>query len=200
MPLGVVVSSIGIGHRPQRRESLSRLLLAEDLPGPGWAVVAQRTYRSGAGGKRPEAKRARRTGEMGATRYFRLRQSHSGRSASIWMWPFASSVDAQQGLAGLHLIRNPCARAIPVAERRVDDVEVEDIDDAWLYEVVAKGRSGWTFQRVIGGTVDRNIFIVHATERTGEGWPWEEVVQVATAQSQKLKESPALDSDEHRKG
>jgi hypothetical protein len=187
--LGFVISSLGVGHRQQRREALSWLLEAEDLPGWRWALISQRTYRSGVGGKSDMAKRARQTGAMAAVRTFRLRQSLTARSVTIWLWPFASSADAEEALPGFakRPIRNPNSLVTPVSRREVHDVEVNDVNHPWVYEVLTRGPSGQASEKWIGGTVDEVVFIVQAVERAGSGWPWNDVAEVARTQSRKLR-------------
>ena len=117
-------------------------------------------------------------------------QPSSGRFATIQVMPTRSSSYAESAVRTLNkgLVLNPRARGIVVTERVVEHIAVETVDHPWLYEQLTEGANGSSSIKYVAGTVDAAIHVVTAgSESRDGGWPWEDVVQVASAQSQKLK-------------
>jgi hypothetical protein len=78
-----------------------------------------------------------------------------------------------------------------IDERKVDDIEVDGVTHPWVYEQLTKGLNGVGTIKFIGGTVGELVFVVQASERAGTGWPWQDVIEVAQAQSGKLRQLPS---------
>ena len=169
-----------IGPQAARRESLSMLLETSQLPGAGWAVLDQRSWRTGFTSKTGEAaRRARRARRFSAIRSFEL------AAESRWVWvevmPFATAADAEAVLPRLPtlIVSNPRAKVTVTGERRLGPDEVADMAEyPFVYEQATSGEQGPSASRYAAGTVGHVVFIV-ATSEYGEGWAWAEVASVA---------------------
>jgi hypothetical protein len=172
-----------IGPKAARRESLSMLLEPLQLPGNGWTLLDQRSWRTGYTSKPSEAgRRARRARTFSAVRSFEL------AAESRWVWievmPFAVAADAEAVLSSLPtlFVGNPRAKVTVTGERRLDHAEISEIADyPFVYEQLTSGERGPSASRYAAGTVEHVVFIV-ATSEYGEGWPWAEVASVAASQ------------------
>lgn len=171
-----------IGPKSARRESLSMLLESSQLPGAGWTVLDQRSWRTGFTSKTGEAaRRARRARRFSAIRSFEL------AAQSRWVWvevmPFATAVDAEAVLPSLPtlIVNNPRAKVTVTGERRLGPDEVAEMAQyPFVYEQATAGEHGPSASRYAAGTVGHVVFIV-ATSEYGEGWSWAEVASVAAS-------------------
>jgi len=172
-----------IGPKAARHESLSMLLEPSQLPGAGWTLLDQRSWRTGFTSKPSEAaRRARHARRFSAIRSFEL------AAASRWVWvevmPFATAADAEAALPSLPtlFVSNPRAKVTVTGERRLEPDEIAEMADyPFVYEQTTSGEHGPSASRYAAGTVRHVVFIV-ATSAFGEGWSWTEVASVAASQ------------------
>lgn len=187
-----------IGPRAARRDSLAMLLEAAQLPGTGWTVLDERSWRTGFMSKPTEAaRRARRARTFSAIRSFEL------GTESRWVWievmPFAAPADAEAVLPSLPalFVSNPRAKVTVTGERRLEPDEIAEMADyPFVYEQATTGEHGPSAARYAAGTVEHVVFVV-ATSGYGEGWSWAEVASVAASQADRIKNviAASLDAD-----
>jgi hypothetical protein len=71
-------------------------------------------------------------------------------------------------------------------EERVEGPDILEITEPWFYEQRTLGPLGPGTGRLLGGSVDDVAFIV-AASGPDEGWPWTDVIPVASALAAKIK-------------
>ena len=179
------------GPQSLKRTSLAMLLDDEDLPGDGWKVLGQGSWRTGFAARPSDAARRARH----ARTFTAIRNFHQS-GASRWCWieviPFVSQSDAEAVLADLPsiFVRNPGIKGTITQERRVSPHDApEAAAYPFVYEYAVISKYGESFPRMIGGVVDRILFLVSTSEYGAglAGWSWQEVVDVASLQSVKIE-------------
>ena len=58
-----------------------------------------------------------------------------------------------------------------------------------FYEYEVSINHAHTSVKVIAGAVDRVTFVVCCSQGTGAGWPWMDVVAIASSQAKRIEES-----------
>jgi hypothetical protein len=71
-------------------------------------------------------------------------------------------------------------------EGKVASQNVPEVAEPWFYEQRTFGRLGPGTGKFIGGNIADVVFLVASSGR-GDGWPWEDVIAIASAQAVKLK-------------
>jgi hypothetical protein len=94
-----------LGPKPGADRSLKILPSTADMPGDGWRLLDERTFRTGRMGRATEyGKRARKLGSLTAIRSFE-------QKANRWLWaeviPLANEEDAAAALNEARIVRNP---------------------------------------------------------------------------------------------
>jgi hypothetical protein len=118
-------------------------------------------------------------------------RSFTNPESTRWLWievlPLASTTDAQLMVPELHrgFVPNP-AKVKVLHEEKVASQDVPEVAEPWFYEQRTIGRMGPGTGRFIGGNIVDVVFLVAASGR-GEGWPWADVIAIASAQAVKLK-------------
>lgn len=176
----------GLGAKPNAKESLSKLIGAEDLPGDGWRVTDERTWKTGH--VEPTAQwsaAARDQGSITAWRSFE--QPATGR----WIWaevvPLASSSDAQEAFTTLPtlLLKNTRAEVTVVAENALPLPEISSATVGWAHTQETDGRRGPGDAFYLAASVDGVIAITAASGLRG-AWTFADVIAVMTEQCRRL--------------
>ena len=125
--LGMRLSMMGLSHRRERKRSLSWLPDTHDLPGKGWVITSEGTWRPGIGKKSEASKQSRQSGMMIAASSFSQPSTRLWANASVF--PTASPSDAQPWLPTLNkrIVPSPHARVKIVAERMVEDIQAIEL-------------------------------------------------------------------------
>ncbi len=178
-----------IGPKPNGSASKALLLDCEDLPGEGWRVLNERTWRAGTiGPSTPWGDRTRAAKNIVAWRSFE--QS----AAKRWLWlevaPFVSQDDALSALEGFSsndLLKNLRADVAVTTQRSVTDIEVPGIDAVCLIEQDTNGPRGDGKAQMLLGVVDTKV-VVAAFASLGDLWPREQITSVALSQAKRLND------------
>ncbi len=129
--------------KPGARQVLARVVTVDDLPGGGWSVIDERTWRSGV--SVPATKWGRRARAAGSVTAWR---SFEAVAARQWCWvqvmPLVSEPDALSALEGIgdRLLRNLRAEVTLLREH---DVAIEAFPGAgrvWAHEQHTIGPDG----------------------------------------------------------
>jgi hypothetical protein len=160
------------------RRSVALLPTTSELPGDGWTVLAQRTWRTGRLGPRFEAgNRAAAAGSVTAWRSF------ENAARTRWLWvqiiPMASEVDAQIALekSSESGMRNRRAEVTLVEELEVPSPSIPGIGARWALEHHVSSPNGERVNLLMGGSVGRVVFRLQASGWID--WSWDEVGAVA---------------------
>lgn len=177
-----------IGRKPDTALVLAMLVEPNDLPGERWAVIDQRTWRTGQTPNPSEAAiRAREAGSVTAWRSFEQ------KGASRWLWvqvtPTVSEEDARAFIADMpnRFLKNLHAKAVVTSEHAVEDVEIPGADDVWCFEQATTGKDGDSIAMYAAGRVGPLVFAVAASSLDG-GWDWQAVTAVVAKQAERLSE------------
>lgn len=178
-----------IGGRAARAHPRAMLVERVELPGTGWEVKGERSWRTGAWGTSPSeaGRRARQHRSFSANRLFE--QSGAPRWVSVQVVPCGSVSDAEAAVPDLQsrFMPNPKTRVAVAREGVVAAVEVPEVPHPWVYEQLTTGMpEGPTATRYIGGNVENVVFIVACTGYE-EAWPWTEVSVIASLQAAKVR-------------
>jgi hypothetical protein len=178
--LGFVAAQLA--SRPGARQALARVLSAGDLPGDGWSVIDERTWRTGiAGPATGWGRRARAAGSVTAWRSFQA------ASAQRWCWdqvvPLVSAADALSALdeAADRGIGNPRAS---VTVTRGHDAGIGAFPGAGnvrAREQHTTGPGGDGVAMMLAAACGTYLIVV-----SGSGspqWTWEEMISVARRQA-----------------
>lgn len=178
-----------IGRKPDKARVLAMLVEPHDLPGERWAVLDQRTWRTGQTPNPSEAAmRARNAGSITAWRSFEQ------KGASRWLWaqvtPTVSDEDARAFIVDLpsRFLKNLHAKVVVTSEHDVEDVEIPGADDVWCYEQATTGKLGDSIAMYAAGRVGTLVFALSASSPAG-GWDWQAVTPVAAKQADRLSEA-----------
>jgi hypothetical protein len=169
--------------------SLAMLLNADDLPGPGWGIVEERTWPTGQ--LDPESEKSRRALRHGGITAWRsLGQAAPLRSAWVEVVPYASAEDAELSLRQVprYFVGTLRPGEAVMAEQVIEDRCVPGVSDTWILEKSTTGPEGDSLARYVGGTVDRILFLTCFSGR-GEWWPWDGVLDLATLQSERVRQA-----------
>lgn len=162
-----------LAPKPGARRVLERVVTVHDLPGDGWRVMDERTWRTGVSGQATEwGRRARAVGSVTAWRSFEL-------AARQWCWvqvaPLASESDALAAIEGVgdRLLGNLRGKAAVVRER---DVQVDPFPGAsrvWAHEQHTSGPTGPGVSKMLAAAAGTHLIVVCASG--SPEWEWEAV-------------------------
>jgi hypothetical protein len=175
-----------IGRKEERVRSLGMLLGPTDLPGKGWVLQTERSWRTGASGHATdEYRRAHRLGLYSAVRTFK--QGDTSRSLLMQLMPFESQDDAASSMSQIpnRLSPNPKARVQVMQEQAVEYLDVPGVGHVWAFEQRVLGQMGPSATRYISGNVDNVVLLLQCTA-LGDGWPWADVMEIAGSQAGKI--------------
>jgi hypothetical protein len=187
--LGFIAAQLA--PRPGARQALARVVTADDLPGDGWRVLDERTWRTGMSGPATGwSRRARAAGSVTAWRSFEAVPMRR------WCWvqvvPLVSEADALSALGGVgnRGIRNLHARVTVVREHDVDIGAFPWAGKVWAHEQHTTEPDGSGVALMLAAVCGAYMIVV-----SGAGapeWTWDEMVPVAARQAALL---PALARD-----
>jgi hypothetical protein len=171
-----------LGRKAGARDALACLLGVEGLPGAGWRVLDERTWRTGvAGHATPWGGRARAAGSVTAWRSF---QDAAGRR---WVWvqvmPLVSAQDALDALGGIgdRLLGNARATVKVVREHDVEVVPFAGASAVWAHEQHTAGHDGEGVSLLLAGVVGVSVVVVCASGSAA--WDWGAVSGLAARQA-----------------
>ena len=174
-----------LGRKAGARERLACLLTVLDLPGAGWRVLDERTWRTGvAGPVTPWGGRARAAGSVTAWRSF---QDAAGRR---WVWvqvmPLVSAQDALEALGGIgdRLLGNARATVKLVREADVEVAPFAGASAVWAHEQHTAGPGGEGVSLLLAGVVAVSVVVVCASG--SPAWDWRAVSELAARQADHL--------------
>jgi hypothetical protein len=178
----------GERHRSaETARSLAMLLGTEDLGGPGWTVVEERTWPTGE--LDPASDKSRRALDAGGITAWRsLAQPEPPSSAWVEVVPYASAEDAVRSLRQVprYFVGTSKPGEEVTAERVVEDRTLPGVRDTWMFEKAATGPEGAVVTRYAGGTVDRILFLTCLSGAEGR-WSWPDLVDLATRQAARVR-------------
>ena len=181
-----------VGPKRGSRGALERLLSVGELPGAGWKVIDQRTWRTGLGGRSAWQANARAVGSLTAWRSFE--QANASRYLWVQVTPLASPADAEQALADLeeHALANPRFGDV-VGERRTVSLPLHDVVATGVEQdiIAASGTSTTLTIPVVNGAT---LAVLCASGSGSGGWAWPDVVALAEAQYARLDAAPGSSS------
>ncbi|MEY9860074.1 hypothetical protein ABH935_005710 [Catenulispora sp. GAS73] len=167
--------------KPGARQMLARVVTVDDLPGGGWAVVDERTWRTGVTGPATEwGKRARAARSITAWRSFELANRQ-------WCWvqvmPLASESDALQAIevVGDRGLRNQRSQVTVLQERVVEIDPFPGAGRVWAHEQHTSGPVGNGVARMLAAAVGSHVIVV-----SGSGspeWTWDMLLALARRQA-----------------
>jgi hypothetical protein len=180
-----MVSSLA--HAKDSPLTRAMLLTSDELPGAGWVVSRDIAYAVGAGRRKTaEIKPARQSSGITVFRSFRNDNAHL-----LWssLTCFASPNDAKSSsLTALEdAVRNPRPGYSVTSSRRVAQADLPDqLRDMVVSEAHFPGpsESGST---VLVAYPPGNILVVLNSTRHRGASPWEKVVQIVSAQVNKIE-------------
>lgn len=172
-----------LGRKPQGAETLRSLIEVFDLPGAGWEVVDQRTWRTGRQQpNEPWAKRAAASGSVTAWRSF--------RAADRWLWtqlvPLASASDSQTALRTLPAgsLKNRQATVVVESESEVPGIAVAGADVTWAYQQHTSGHRSAGTTLLLAWTTGPHLVVSSASGQPA--WNWDELTTLAARQRARL--------------
>ena len=176
------------GSRADKNFSQSVALDVTDLPGTGWEILARRHWRTGSRG-RPRNDVTDRAHEGGT---FTTWRSFEQKTHRRWVWaevfPVLDSADASGLVPHLRslLVTNPRPQAKLISEGTINLSESVPENETWAYEQVTEGPGGTGSLRLIGGHVDKIVYILGCSA-FDPGWTWPEVMRFASLQASKIQ-------------
>lgn len=176
-----------LGPKPGADRSLKMLPSVADMPGDGWRLLDQRTFRTGRMGRATEyGNRARKLRSVTSMRSF----EQVGHSR--WLWaeviPLANEEDAAVASDdSLLVVRNPGVTV--TNEHPVTGVSVPGSSSVWAYEQESTGPVGNGVSLCLRGTAGSIIFVVMASG-FAESWRWDDVVSIASLIVARISEPP----------
>jgi hypothetical protein len=176
-----------LGPKPNGSASKALLLDREDLPGEGWRVLDERTWRAGTiGPSTPWGDRSRAAKNVVAWRSFEQ------KTVSRWLWlevaPFVSHDDALSAVKGLSsrdFLANLRAEVVVTREQTVNDLEIPGIDAVSLIEQETSGPRGLSTAQTFLGVVNEDVIVI-AFSSLDEPWSREQITAVALSQAKCL--------------
>jgi hypothetical protein len=179
-----------LGQKPEpKRRSVNLLPDASELPGDGWVVLDERTWRTGRI-RKPAAwgVRARQQGSVTAIRSFEQ------KAVARWVWaevmPLASDDDAAEALTELpnRFVRNPRSIVTLTSEFPVNDITVPGCSQTWAYAQEGTSSMGDSTTQMLAGAVGRVLFCLGASGLR-DMWSWDEVILVAGTIVERIEQS-----------
>jgi hypothetical protein len=170
--------------KPGARQVLARVVTVDDLPGDGWSVIDERTWRTGVSGSATEwGKRARAGGSVTAWRSF---EAVAGRQ---WCWvqvvPLVSEPDA------LSALEEAGDRASQPAQQghvlREHDVEIQTFpgaDRVWAHEQHTSGPGGEGVAKMLAAA--SGAYLIVGSASGYPEWRWDSAVWIARRQAELL--------------
>jgi hypothetical protein len=176
-----------LGTKAGKARSLNMLVGPSELPGEGWKVLDERTWRTGALGSASEwAKRARAAGSITAWRSF---ENSSDRR---WLWlevvPLASNSDSEAAVRDVPSrgMANAAAPSMQ-AQRDVANLAVPGVDNVWGVEQDVVTRQGEPGQaKMLAGTHKATLLVVTASGLVA-AWSWDDVSAIAALVSARIE-------------
>lgn len=173
-----------LGPKPGARAALDRLLGCDDLPGAGWTVIDQRTWRTGVGGQAPWQSRARAAKCVTAWRSFK--QSDTGRHLWVQATALAHAEDCPDALAGLldKAVTNSrfTGEVLGQLEVAVPEVGMH----ASGMEQKIRTPTGPATNLMVTSDAGANIMIMAASGPDSNMWVWPELLTLAATQAGRL--------------
>ena len=161
------------------------LLTTEDLPGVGWMQLREAAWRSGVGSpKGPVSSRARRSGAFIALRHFR--QDVPARGLLVQVLPAANVEDAESQALNTRSNLMTYSGVVRVDEREVEGLDVPELESPLTWEHFNAREDIRGYQRFVSGRID-NIALLVSGSAVGDGWSWNDVVPIATAQAKRVR-------------
>lgn len=163
------------------------LLLPSELPGNGWNLKTERSWRVGKDDQRDAASlRARKSGAFAVIRTFE--QVGTSRGVVLKAIPMVSPEDAQlvPPESNMTFMTAPRSHTVIEAERSIDldlDLGLSNMKATEL--TVTESPKVATYKFVVG-TVDR-VRAAMCCSGFDEGWTWPEIQVVTTAQVRKIR-------------
>ena len=174
-----------VGRKTGGAEALAQMLEPQDLPGQGWTIIDQRTWRTGSDATTDWQRRAKAAGCVTAWRSFE--QTGGAR----WLWiqttPVVDAADAVSALTDLpdRMLRNLGAKVRVVDEREVLPPAPLTLDTAWALEQRVEGNIGESINLMLIWAAARNV-IALAASSLGLPWTWDQVSELAQRQATRL--------------
>ena len=165
-----------LGRKPGSSDVRARLLSPADLPGAGWRVLDDRTWRTGS--QRPAAEWSKRAAAVGSVTAWR---SFLAAERSLWVQitPLASPGDAALALASVpeRLLSNTAATVQVNAQREVEQPPLIGADACWALqqETVGAGGAGSSSTLAWAAGTWLTILCVGGVPQ----WSWGELAPVA---------------------
>jgi len=174
-----------LGRKPGGSDVLACLLEQEQLPGSGWTVLDQRTWRTGVGASAAWQHRAKAIGSITSWRSFEQ------VGTSRWLWvqvvPLATESDAIEAVASAptRMLRNLSARVRVVEEHQVVLPAPFAAPAGWAVEQRTEGKigQGSSFMVVVASG---RYSLVLAASSLGEPWTWDDLCGLARQQVSRL--------------
>lgn len=160
------------------------LLEVNDLQGPGWKVIDERTWRTGIAAKQPWADRAHAMKSVTAWRSFE--QTDSER----WIWaqvtPLASDGDAVEALRSLpdRMLANMGAEVHVTSAREVTPPSFRGSAATWAREDCTSSDRGEGVALYLAW-VEQSQLSAMAASAFGTPWTWEDLELLATRMSER---------------
>ena len=171
-----------LAPRPGASQALARVITVGDLPGGGWSVLDERTWRTGMSGPAtPWGRRAREARSVTAWRSFGC--ASAKRSCWVQVVPLASEADALSALdgAGDRGLRNLRARVRLVREHDVDIEAFPGAAKVWAHEQHTTGPDGNGVSMMLAAACGTYMIVVSVAGVPE--WTWDELVSVAARQA-----------------
>jgi hypothetical protein len=164
------------------------LLTIADVPGEGWKLSSEAGWRSGSKGRRgPIARRAYRSGTFQVLRRF-VRESDPPVGLLVEIFPMGTSADAESAVRQARSTVVPLGTGIVrVSEREIEDIDVPGVENPLIWERLNARGDRRGYERFICGRVETTTFMV-TSAAWGDGWPWGDLVVVASAQATKVRD------------
>jgi hypothetical protein len=174
-----------LGRKAGNRDALARLLESGDLPGEGWQVADERTWRTGVTGPSTAwGERARQAGSVTAWRSFR--DAAGSRWAWIQLTPFGSAEDARAALTAIgdHALASPGAQVRLVSEREVPIEPFAGAAEVWAKEQHTDGHDGPGLVLMLAGAVSASLLVLCVSG--SPAWDWQSTSDLAAVQAGRL--------------
>ena len=176
-----------VGSHPLKAPLFAMLLEQTDLPGADWKVAYEMASETGAGtSPTEEIRRARDDQSITVVR--RLRSDAANRTLVLYLIPFVSHDDAQTYLPKSvgRLLRKPFSKVEVIQEGFVELRELSESRDVMTYEMQYVGPNGVGGERMVVSAIGELVLIMDFVA-AGALWPWDEILQIASIQSQKIR-------------
>ena len=177
--LGFVVAQLA--PKPGARRALARVVSEYDLPGSGWRVIDERTWRTGVCGRATDwGRRARAIGSVTAWRSFDL-------EAQRWCWvqvvPLASEPDALAAVEGVgdRTLGNLRSEVTVISEQDVEISLFPGAGSVWAREQHTSGPTGAGVAKTLAAATGLHLIVVCASG--SPEWEWDAVTGLARRQA-----------------